>query len=130
MYQQTTRHISITVTPKFLDNQSQPDEGRFVWSYTISLENRSGETVKLLTRHWIITDGLGRRQEVKGDGVIGEQPILRPGDKFEYTSGCPLNTPSGFMSGQYGMINASGEGFEIAIPAFSLDSPYDVHSVN
>lgn len=130
MYQQITRHISITVTPQFLDHQSEPDQGRFVWAYTISLENLSGETVKLLTRHWIITDGLGRRQEVKGDGVIGEQPTLRPGDKFEYTSGCPLTTPSGVMSGQYGMINDSGEGFEITIPAFSLDSPYDVHSLN
>jgi ApaG protein len=130
MYEQTTRHIRIVVRPEFLDHQSQPDAGKFVWAYTITLENRSGDTVKLLTRHWIITDGLGRKQEVKGDGVVGEQPTLRPGDRFEYTSGCPLSTASGVMSGSYGMINAAGEGFEIEIPAFSLDSPYDVHSVN
>jgi ApaG protein len=130
MYQQTTRHIRISVHPQFLENQSQPDESRYVWAYTIIVENLSGETVKLLTRHWIITDGLGRKQEVKGDGVVGEQPALRPGDKFEYTSGCPLATPSGVMSGSYGMITSKGEGFEVVIPAFSLDSPYDVHSVN
>jgi ApaG protein len=130
MYQQTTRHIRITVAPQFLENQSQPDASRYVWAYTIVLENLSGESVKLLTRHWIITDGFGRKQEVKGDGVVGEQPTLRPGDKFEYTSGCPLSTPSGVMSGSYGMITAKGEGFEVVIPAFSLDSPYDVHSVN
>lgn len=130
MYQQTTRHIRISVAPQFLENQSQPDAGRYVWAYTITVENLSGETVKLLTRHWIITDGLGRKQEIKGDGVVGEQPLLRSGDKFEYTSGCPLATPSGVMSGSYGMITAKGEGFEVQIPAFSLDSPYDVHSVN
>ena len=130
MYQQTTRHIRISVNPQFLDHQSHPDQGRYVWAYTITLENLSGETVKLLTRHWIITDGLGRKQEVKGDGVVGEQPTLRSGDKFEYTSGCPLATPSGVMSGSYGMITSKGEGFEAVIPAFSLDSPYDVHSVN
>jgi ApaG protein len=130
MYQHITRHIRINVRPQFLDNQSQPDQRKFVWAYTITVENLSGDTVKLLTRHWIITDGLGHKQEVKGDGVVGEQPTLRPGDKFEYTSGCPLSTPSGVMSGSYGMINAKGEGFDVVIPAFSLDSPYDVHSLN
>ncbi len=130
MYEQTTRHIHIRVVPQFLDHQSEPEAGRFVWSYTISVENRSGDTVKLLTRHWIITDGLGRKQDVRGDGVVGEQPVMRPGDRFEYTSGCPLPTPSGVMSGSYGMTNQKGEHFDVAIPAFSLDSPYDVHSVN
>jgi ApaG protein len=130
MYEQTTRHIRVSVRPQFLDHQSAPDQQKFVWAYTITVENLSGETVKLLTRHWIITDGLGRKQEVKGDGVVGEQPLLRSGDRFEYTSGCPLSTPSGVMSGSYGMINAQGENFEIVIPAFSLDSPYDVHSLN
>ncbi len=130
MYEQTTRHIRIVVQPQFLENQSEPDAGKFVWAYTINLENLSGETVKLLTRHWIITDGLGRNQEVKGDGVIGEQPTLRPGDSFQYTSGCPLTTPSGVMSGSYGMIDERGQKFDVEIPAFSLDSPYDVHSVN
>jgi ApaG protein len=130
MYEQITRHIRIIVFPQFLENQSQPDDNKYVWAYTITLENRSDETVKLLTRHWVITDGLGRKQEVKGDGVIGEQPVLRPGDRFEYTSGCPLNTPSGVMSGSYGMITKQGENFDVVIPAFSLDSPYDRHSVN
>jgi ApaG protein len=130
MYEQTTRHIRIVVLPHFLENQSNPDESKFAWAYTITLENRSGETVKLLTRHWVITDALGRKQEVKGDGVIGEQPTLRPGDSFQYTSGCPLNTASGLMSGSYGMITDKGEAFEVIIPAFSLDSPYDKHSVN
>ncbi len=130
MYEQTTRHIRIVVRPQFLENQSQPDQGKFVWAYTITLENLSGDTVQLLTRHWIITDGIGHKQEVKGDGVIGEQPTLRPGDSFQYTSGCPLATPSGVMSGSYGMVDERGHIFDVVIPAFSLDSPYDVHSVN
>jgi ApaG protein len=130
MYEETTRHIRIIVRPQFLENQSQPDENKFVWAYTITLQNRSDEKVKLLTRHWVITDGLGRTQEVKGDGVVGEQPTLLPGEQFEYTSACPLSTPSGLMQGSYKMINAKGDVFEVAIPAFSLDSPHDRHSVN
>jgi ApaG protein len=130
MYEQTTRNITVFVEPQFLENQSKPDEGKFVWSYTIVVRNAGPETVKLLTRHWIITDGIGRKQEVRGDGVIGEQPVLQPNTQFQYTSGCPLNTPSGVMEGSYGMINEKGEHFEIAIPAFSLDSPHDKHSVN
>ena len=130
MYEQTTRHIRIIVRPQFLENQSEPEQQKYVWAYTITMENLSGDTVQLLTRHWIITDGIGHKQEVKGDGVIGEQPTLRPGDSFQYTSGCPLPTPSGVMSGSYVMIDANGVGFDVAIPAFSLDSPYDVHSVN
>jgi ApaG protein len=130
MYEHITRHIRVIVRPQFLENQSQPDERKYVWAYTVTLENLGGDTVKLLTRHWIITDALGRKQEVRGDGVIGEQPTLRPGDSFQYTSGCPLTTSSGVMSGSYGMINSKGEGFDVVIPAFSLDSPYDKHSVN
>jgi ApaG protein len=130
MYEQTTRHIRIVVQPQFLENQSEPDDSKYVWAYTITLENLGGQTVKLLTRHWIITDGLGRQQEVRGDGVIGEQPTLRPGDSFQYTSGCPLSTSSGVMSGSYGMLSDKGEKFDVTIPAFSLDSPYDKHSVN
>jgi len=130
MYQAVTRNIRVTVKPQFLENQSLPEERKFVWAYTITVENQSEETVKLLTRHWIITDGLGRKQEVKGDGVVGEQPTLNPGDSFEYSSGCPLSTPSGLMQGSYGMVNHRTEMFEIAVPVFSLDSPYDRHSVN
>jgi ApaG protein len=130
MYQQATQNIVITVTPEFLDHQSEPDQSRFVWAYTIRVENNGSQTVQLLTRHWIITDGLGHRQDVKGDGVVGEQPTLKPGDSFEYRSGCPLATPSGMMSGSYGMISAAGTKFEVSIPAFSLDSPYDARVLN
>jgi ApaG protein len=130
MYEATTHQIRIIVRPQFLENQSQPDENKYVWAYTITLQNRSDEKVKLLTRHWIITDGLGRTHEVKGEGVVGEQPTLLPGEQFEYTSACPLSTPSGLMQGSYGMINSKGGGFEVMIPVFSLDSPYDRHSVN
>ncbi len=130
MYEKTTRNLTVFVEPQYLEGQSKPDEGTFVWSYTIVVRNSGIETVKLLTRHWIITDGIGRKQEVRGDGVVGEQPVLKPGTQFQYTSGCPLNTSSGVMEGSYGMINEKGEHFEIAIPAFSLDSPHDKHSVN
>jgi ApaG protein len=130
MYEEITRQIRVIVRPQFLENQSQPDEGKYVWAYTITLQNHSDESVKLLTRHWIIIDSLGHTQDIKGDGVVGEQPLLRPGEQFEYTSGCPLSTPSGVMRGSYRMITVKGEGFDVIIPAFSLDSPYDRHSVN
>ncbi len=130
MYQSVTDHIRITVKPSFLEHQSQPENQKFVWAYTIGVENLGPETITLLTRHWIITDGLGRRQDVRGDGVVGEQPTLQPGQRFEYTSGCPLTTPSGMMQGSYGMITALGRQFDVAIPAFSLDSPHDRHSLN
>lgn len=124
MYDRTTRSILVTAKPIYLENESEPEDGRFFWAYTISIENRGQETVQLLTRHWQITDALGNKQEVRGDGVIGEQPVLEPGESFEYTSGTPLTTPTGFMVGSYNMQNESGERFDIAIPAFSLDSPY------
>ena len=130
MYEKTTRNLTVFVEPQYLENQSNPDEGKFVWSYTIIVRNIGSETVKLLNRHWIITDGLGRKQEVRGDGVVGQQPVLRPNSQFQYTSGCPLSTPSGVMEGSYGMINEKSERFDIAIPAFSLDCPHDKHSVN
>ncbi len=130
MYQATTEHIRVTVRPSFLENQSQPDISKYVWAYTIGVENLGRETITLFTRHWIITDGMGRRQDVRGDGVVGEQPTLQPGQQFEYTSGCPLSTPSGMMVGSYGMITASGRQFDVSIPAFSLDSPHDRHSIN
>jgi ApaG protein len=130
MYERTTRSIKVHVEPQFLSGQSRPDESKFVWAYTIRLENHGHETVTLLTRHWIITDGNGHKQEVKGDGVVGETPTLKPGESFQYTSGCPLSTPSGIMVGSYGMTTKHGELFDIDIPAFSLDSPHDRHSVN
>jgi ApaG protein len=130
MYEKITRHIRVAVEPAFLDGQSEPDREHFVWSYTITLENNGPETVQLVSRHWIITDGNGRRQEVRGDGVVGEQPVLAPGDSYRYTSGCPLSTASGIMAGSYRMTTPEGEMFDIAIPAFSLDSPYHRHSLN
>lgn len=130
MYQAVTEHIKVTVMPQFVEGQSLPENGKFVWAYTIIVENHGPDTVTLLTRHWIITDGHGRRQDVRGDGVVGEQPTLRPGQKFEYTSGCPLTTPSGMMVGSYGMVTDKGRPFDVAIPAFSLDSPHDRHSLN
>ena len=130
MYQAVTELIRVTVRPEFIENQSQPENSKFIWAYTITVENRSPETVTLLTRHWIITDGRGRRQDVRGDGVVGEQPTLQPGQRFEYTSGCPLSTPSGMMMGSYGMVTSSGRPFDVTIPPFSLDSPHDRHSLN
>ncbi len=125
MYEQTTRGIVIRVNPEFNDDQSIPDEHRYVWSYVVEIENQSEQAVQLLTRHWIITDANGRTEEVRGAGVIGEQPTLQPGDTFRYASGAPLTTPSGLMRGAYEMRAESGDTFDAVIPAFSLDSPYE-----
>ncbi|CCD90610.1 conserved hypothetical protein [Bradyrhizobium sp. ORS 375] len=123
MYRAVTRHIEVTVEPNFLPEKSSVADGRWFWSYTVTITNSGTETVQLRSRHWVITDGAGRQQEVRGEGVVGEQPVLAPGERFEYTSGVPLTTASGFMSGSYQMESASGETFDIAVPAFSLDSP-------
>ena len=103
--------------------RSSVERSRYFWSYTIVITNSSDETVQLRTRRWIITDAAGRQQEVRGEGVIGEQPVIAPGERFEYTSGVPLSTASGFMTGSYEMVSETGERFEIAVPTFSLDSP-------
>ena len=123
MYQAITRQIAVTVTPRFMPERSSTEKSYFFWSYTIEIVNRGPETVQLKTRHWKITDAYGRVQEVRGSGVVGEEPVLEPGKSFEYTSGVPLQTPSGFMTGTYGMVSGSGEKFDIDIPVFSLDSP-------
>jgi len=130
MYRAITRNIEITVQPHFLENQSQPEQNKFVWAYTITVANHGTEIVQLLTRHWIITDANGLSQDVRGAGVVGETPTLKPRDSFQYSSGCPLSTPSGMMSGSYGMVTSTGEFFDVEIPAFSLDSRHDKHSVN
>jgi len=130
MYRSITRHIQVTVQPQFLAEESRPSEGRYFWAYTIEIVNRGPQTVQLRSRHWQITDETGRREEVRGPGVVGEQPILDPGERFEYTSGCPLSTPSGVMVGTYLMVADSGETFEVEIPAFSLDSPHARRVVN
>ena len=130
-YEAETRGIRVEVRPLFLDDQSAPDEGRFVWAYRVRVENRGRETVQLLRRTWRITDAHGRVQLVHGDGVVGERPTLEPGEAFEYTSGTPLDTPSGFMTGQYHfVVTTSGEPFDAAIPLFSLDSPYGAGQVH
>ena len=130
MYSATTKNIEVAVTPRFLPERSSPDNGYFFWAYTIEITNRGRRTVQLKTRHWRITDALGRMQEVKGPGVIGEEPVLAPGQSFEYTSGVPLPTASGFMAGSYGMVTDNGEPFEIEIPTFSLDSPAAERTLN
>lgn len=126
MYTQKTRNISVTVTPIYLEDQSEPDEDHYVWAYQVRIENDSMETVQLRSRHWRITDANGLVQEVRGAGVVGEQPVLEPGESFEYTSGTPLNAPSGIMVGSYEMQTVEGDLIEVGIPAFSLDSPHQV----
>jgi ApaG protein len=123
MYRAVTRDIEVTVEPNFLPERSSAEKQLYFWSYTIVITNSGHETVQLRTRHWIITDATGRRQEVRGEGVIGEQPVLAAGERFEYTSVVPLPTTSGFMTGRYQMVSESGENFEIDVPTFSLDSP-------
>ncbi|MFO1122047.1 MAG: Co2+/Mg2+ efflux protein ApaG [Hyphomicrobiales bacterium] len=130
MYERITRGIKVIVRPQYLEGQSKPEEDHFVWAYTITVENHGRETVTLKTRYWKITDATGKVQEVRGAGVVGETPTLKPGDTFTYTSGCPLKTPSGFMVGAYQMQAAGGEMFNVEIPAFSLDSPHDRHAIN
>ncbi len=130
MYRAVTRDIEVSVTPRYLTERSSPDNGYFFWAYEIEITNRGPETVQLKTRHWLITDAQGRRQEVRGAGVVGETPVLEPGESYEYTSGVPLPTPSGFMTGTYGMVTAAGESFDIEIPAFSLDSVQAARTLN
>ena len=130
MYERITRGVKIIVRPQYLDGQSKPEEGHFVWAYTITIENHGRETVTLRTRYWKITDANGQVQEVRGAGVVGEQPELKPGDTYSYTSGCPLKTSSGFMVGAYQMQKADGEFINVDIPAFSLDTPHETHAIN
>ena len=130
MYSAITKAIRVSVKPIFLDDQSTPSEDHYVWAYQVTIENTGSDTVQLINRHWQITDAQGRMQEVKGEGVVGEQPRLGPGQLFEYTSGTPLNTPSGLMMGSYEMEDERGQRFDIDIPAFSLDSPYQARQLN
>jgi ApaG protein len=123
MYRAVTRQIEVTVEPNFLPERSSAENRQYFWSYTIVITNTGAETVQLQSRHWIITDATGHQENVRGEGVIGEQPVLAPGERFEYTSGVPLPTASGIMTGRYQMVSESGEQFEIDVPTFSLDSP-------
>ena len=130
MYRALTRDIEVTVEPYYLADQSDPDDSRYVWGYRVVISNHSDIAVRLVTRYWNITDGSGRVQEVRGAGVVGAQPVIAPGEKFQYTSGCPLETSSGCMSGRYQMKAASGESFEAEIPAFLLESPYERRQIH
>ena len=130
MYSKTTRAIRVSVQPAYLDEQSKPQENYFVWAYKVRIENQGDDTVQLINRYWHITDGLGRVQEVRGPGVVGKQPVLGPGESFEYTSGSPLSTSSGIMVGTYEMTGPGGERFEVDIPAFSLDIPDEPRRLN
>ena len=123
MYRARTRDIEVAVEPYYLEEQSSPEDDRYIWGYHIVIENHSTLTVRLTHRYWHITDQSGLVDEVEGPGVVGEQPRLGPGDTYEYSSGCPLDTPSGVMFGRYRMESDDGEGFDVEIPAFSLDSP-------
>ena len=129
-YVAVTDNIYVSVIPFFLDDESEPEKGQYMWGYQIQIENHSADTVQLERRYWKITDSMGRIQEVRGEGVVGEQPVIEPGDSFEYTSGAPLATPSGFMVGSFQMKKSDGSYFDVDIPAFSLDSPFDVQMIN
>ena len=130
MYRAITRQIEVTVEPSFQPEHSSAEKREYFWSYTIVITNTGNETVQLRTRHWLITDASGRQKVVDGEGVVGEQPVLGPGERFEYTSGVPLATASGFMTGRYQMVSDSGEQFEIDVPTFSLDSPDSKRTLN
>ncbi|MDH5748974.1 MAG: Co2+/Mg2+ efflux protein ApaG [Rhodospirillales bacterium] len=130
LYVQTTNAITVTVEPVFLADQSSAEDDHFVWAYHVRIENNGVETVQLLSRYWQITDSNGRVQEVRGDGVVGEQPVLSPGEHFEYTSGTPLQTSSGIMLGTYYMLTQGGKRLEVEVPAFSLDSPHHRAKMN
>ena len=119
----TTDGVTVRVSVSYLPEQSEPERGRWFWAYHIRLENEGTETVQLLTRHWVITDGRGARHSVEGEGVVGEQPVIEPGASFDYVSGCPLTTPSGAMRGSYRMVAEDGSAFDVDIPPFALIAP-------
>jgi len=119
--------IKVEVTPNYIEEQSKPEQGHYVFSYTVTITNEGSVAARLLTRHWVITDALGSTQEVKGDGVVGEQPHLKPGEGFQYTSGTMMKTPNGSMAGSYQMISDDGFHFDADIPEFYLLAPTTLH---
>ena len=123
MYRANTHDIEVTAEPFYLEDRSDPEDSHYIWAYRITIANKSDQAVTLVARHWQITDARGKVEVVDGEGVVGEQPELEPGDSFQYTSGCPLTTPSGFMVGSYDMRGEDGAVFSVDIPAFSLDAP-------
>ena len=129
-YSETTQMVTVSVQPFFLENESDPEKNAFFWAYHIRIENKGLQQIQLINRYWKITDAFGRIQEVRGEGVVGEQPVLAPGESYEYTSGVPLQTPTGFMGGFYEMVFGMDKHVDVVVPTFSLDSPFDRHSVN
>jgi ApaG protein len=127
MSEALTRGVRVRVQSEYSADQSAPSKNQWFFLYTVTISNESAETVQLLTRHWIITDGTGHIEEVRGPGVVGKQPTMKPGESFEYTSGCPLSTPFGVMEGSYQMVTQSGERFDAKIAPFTLSEPYTVH---
>ena len=130
MYMAVTHQVKVTVEPTFEPERSDPEESQYFWRYDVEIANLGDKAVTLIARRWSITDADGRRQEVSGPGVVGEQPTIQPGESFRYASGCPLTTSSGVMVGEYRMIGEDGERFDVAIPAFSLDSPQMKRTLN
>lgn len=130
VYEARTGDILVRVAPTYLPEDSNPANGRWIWAYTIEIENHGKETVTLVSRHWVITDARNRVEEVQGQGVVGEQPVLGPREAFRYASGCPLTTPSGAMRGTYQMVTARGDAFQVRIPEFSLHLPGDRRRLN
>lgn len=129
-YEAITRAIRVRVTPVYVEEQSAPDENYFFWAYTVDITNQGREPMRLRSRYWQIVDANGRIEEVRGPGVVGQTPTIEPGETFSYTSGCPLKTPSGIMSGSYRMMSGDGSLHDIAIPPFSLDYPFATRQVN
>ena len=130
MYSKTTNGVTVTVNPYFLDDQSSPNDNHYVWAYKVNIDNKGSDILHLHQRTWVIIDGNGRVLQVQGDGLVGETPIIKPGETFEYTSGTPLKTTSGIMQGYYSMSADSGEKIKIDIPTFSLDSPYEKKKIH
>ncbi len=129
-YERKSHNVVVRVEPEFLGEQSSPSEDRFIWAYTVEIENQSCDELQIVERYWQIADRNGQMQEVRGEGVVGEKPNLKPGETFRYTSGAPLNAPSGIMHGTYQMQTNAGDKFDVEIPAFSLDSPFESRLIN
>lgn len=130
MYSKTTHGVKVTAIPEYLKKDSAPEEGKFLWLYTITIENFNPHSIQLLRRKWLITDEIGTSFIIEGEGVIGEQPVIKPGEGYKYLSGTPLSTPSGMMMGTYFLVDDKGEPFEVDIPPFSLDSPHHTKMLN
>ena len=124
-YQMETHGLVVTVMPAYLAHESDPAEERYVWGYAIRIRNTTDQSAQLVERHWIIYDALGRKEEVMGEGVVGDRPVIKPHDFYDYKSGVPLKTPSGLMQGRYRFTTTQNESFWVDIPPFSLDSPHD-----